>query len=122
MRFVQRDYPLGGIFVWSGSVASIPGTFRLCDGTLGTPDLRNRFIVGANDTYAINATGGSILHNHDFTSGTHRHDILSDTGLEAGFGYINETLPSVSTGTTDNKNGLPPYFAKAYIMYAGRVH
>ena len=122
MRFVQRDYPLGGIFVWSGSVASIPGTFRLCDGTLGTPDLRNRFIVGANDTYAINATGGSILHNHDFTSNTHIHAGEGSGNIKFGADLSDFLSSEVITGTTNNRNGLPPYFAKAYIMYAGRVH
>jgi hypothetical protein len=39
----------------------------------GTPDLRNRFIVGAGSTYAVNATGGSadaivVSHNHTASS------------------------------------------------------
>jgi hypothetical protein len=45
--------------MWSGSIASIPLGWRLCDGGGGTPDLRDRFIVGAGSTYAVNATGGS---------------------------------------------------------------
>jgi hypothetical protein len=65
--------PTGVIFLWSGSIASIPSGFALCDGTSGTPDLRNRFIVGAGSTYAVNATGGSadaivVSHNHTATS------------------------------------------------------
>ncbi|GAH94439.1 unnamed protein product, partial [marine sediment metagenome] len=42
----------GMILIWSGSVASIPGGWQICDGTNGTPDLRNKFIIGAGDTYA----------------------------------------------------------------------
>lgn len=49
----------GMILLWSGSVASIPTGWVLCDGTNSTPDLRDRFIVGAGSTYAVNATGGS---------------------------------------------------------------
>ena len=45
--------------MWSGSIASIPTGFALCNGSSGTPDLRDRFIVGAGSTYAVNATGGS---------------------------------------------------------------
>ena len=49
----------GMIMLWSGSIASIPSGWALCDGTSGTPNLRDRFIVGAGSTYAVNATGGS---------------------------------------------------------------
>jgi hypothetical protein len=49
----------GMILLWSGSVASIPSGWVLCNGSNGTPDLRDRFIVGAGSTYAVNATGGS---------------------------------------------------------------
>lgn len=51
--------PAGVILLWSGSIASIPSGWNLCDGTNGTPDLRNRFIVGAGDSYAVGATGGA---------------------------------------------------------------
>lgn len=39
--------PIGCIVMWGGSVSTIPSGWRLCDGTNGTPDLRDRFIVGA---------------------------------------------------------------------------
>jgi len=63
----------GMIMLWSGSIASIPSGWALCDGTSGTPDLRNRFIVGAGSTYAVDATGGSadaivVSHTHTATS------------------------------------------------------
>lgn len=58
--FVQTNgFPSGGIAMWSGSVASIPSGWRLCDGTFGTPDLRGRFIIGAGGAFAPGATGGS---------------------------------------------------------------
>jgi len=41
-------FPSGGIVMWSGTIANIPTDWVLCDGTNGTPDLRNRFIVGAH--------------------------------------------------------------------------
>lgn len=50
--------PPGGIIMWSGSVASIPNDWALCDGTNGTPDLRGLFVVGAGGTYAVGDTGG----------------------------------------------------------------
>jgi len=64
--------PSGCILLWSGSTGSIPATWYLCNGANGTPDLRDRFIVGAGNTYAVNATGGStdaivVTHNHTLT-------------------------------------------------------
>jgi|TARA_R110002126_G_scaffold188974_1_gene337303 hypothetical protein len=50
--------PAGGIIMWSGSIGSIPSGYYLCDGTNGTPDLRDRFVVGAGSSYAVGNTGG----------------------------------------------------------------
>jgi hypothetical protein len=63
-----NSLPAGSIIAWSGSVASIPDGFRLCDGTSGTPDLRNRFIIGAGND-----------------SGGHHFPALSTGGLGTGF-------------------------------------
>ena len=91
--FVQASLPSGVIVMWSGSIASIPSGWLLCNGSSGTPDLRDRFIVGAGSTYAVAATGGSanatlVSHTHTATStstftgtalGTHTHT-LTDPG------------------------------------------
>lgn len=50
--------PQGSIIPWYGDKANIPDGFALCDGTKGTPDLRNRFLVGAGSNYAFGDTGG----------------------------------------------------------------
>jgi microcystin-dependent protein len=55
--------------MWSGSIASIPSGWLLCNGSNGTPDLRDRFVVGAGSTYAVAATGGTadaivVAHTH----------------------------------------------------------
>jgi hypothetical protein len=65
--------PSGLIAMWSGSIATIPAGWYLCNGANGTPDLRNRFIVGAGSTYAVAATGGSadaivVSHTHTATT------------------------------------------------------
>ena len=51
--------PSGIITMWSGSADAIPTGWVLCDGENNTPDLRNRFVIGAGSTYAVGATGGS---------------------------------------------------------------
>lgn len=88
--------PSGGIIIWSGSQASIPTGWLLCNGSSSTPDLRDRFIVGAGSTYAVAASGGSanatlVSHTHTFTGaalGTHQHKPVNGAamGLSPGGG------------------------------------
>lgn len=118
----------GMIMLWSGSSASIPSGWLLCDGTSGTPDLRNRFVVGAGSTYAVGATGGSadaivVAHTHTGTTssnGNHNHYVGSNDSTandggaplqefvrdwNAGNGpatYTNTTGAHTHTFTTDS--------------------
>lgn len=108
--------PTGIICLWYGSIGSIPAGWIICDGNGGSPDLRNRFLVGAGDTYAVDATGGSINHNHDFTGDGHIHDVPAGNVAAPGTGFDDTTDSKPAVGTTDNANGLPPYYSLAYIM------
>lgn len=110
------DPPTGIIVIWSGAVVNIPPDWTLCDGTLGTPDLRDRFIVGAGSTYAVGATGGSVNHNHTFTGDGHAHTIPADSEVASGADFSAATETNEATGTTNNGSSLPPYYALAYIM------
>lgn len=126
--------PSGGIIIWSGSQASIPTGWLLCNGTSSTPDLRDRFIVGAGSTYAVAASGGSanaivVSHTHTFTGTAHDHTVggtgngLAD-GSNSGAWYngTSNTSSVVAGGTnsTEGSSGtnanLPPYYALCYIM------
>ena len=139
--------PTGIISLWYGAVGAVPSGWYLCDGTNGTPDLRDRFIVGAGNNYSVNATGGytdSIVVDHTHTATSvvtdpgHQHwtgtaiagTVASQAGAQGGSapqGYA--PLSSASTGVTvattnantgvsgTNKN-LPPYYALAYVMKA----
>lgn len=136
--------PQGGIIMWSGAIDAVPTGWHLCDGTNGTPDLRNKFMVGAGSTYSVGGTGGSadaivVSHNHTATSSVsdpgHNHSItLSGTigagGQPAGWvntsegtGYTNAGGTNISvytsvgaTGSSATNANLPPYYAIAYIM------
>ena len=76
-------FPIGGIILWNGSTGNIPANFRLCDGQNGTPDLRDRFIVGAGGAYNPGNTGGSSqvtlteaqLATHSHGDGTYGTDV-----------------------------------------------
>lgn len=91
--------PVGVIVMWSGALADVPEGWALCDGTNGTPDLRDRFILGANVGENPGAIGGSHNttlvvanlppHNHSLTidsGGAHSHGthIKNDDDFEDG--------------------------------------
>jgi microcystin-dependent protein len=76
--------PSGIILLWSGSIASIPSGWVLCNGANSTPDLRDRFVVGAGTTYAVNATGGANTVTLDATMiPAHTHTVTA-TGTTSG--------------------------------------
>jgi len=107
----------GMIILWSGSIVSIPAGYVLCDGNNGSPDLRNRFVMGAGDSYAPDACGGSINHTHNFDAGNHTHAVQSGKGFgTTGEDYNSNTSGTGVSGTTGNESQPPPYYALAYIM------
>ncbi len=108
--------PTGIIAIWFGAIIDIPAGWILCDGGGGSPDLRDRFIVGAGSTYAVNDTGGAVNHNHDFTGDGHSHVIPAGSVLNIGPPFSDITSTAAAIGTTDNESSLPPYLALAYIM------
>lgn len=107
----------GMIILWSGSVASIPGGWALCNGSNGTPDLRNNFVVGAGDSYAVDATGGAISHQHDIEPPQHNHTLNGNEGTcEAGGEGPEDTSYFQQDYASEGSQNLPPYLALAYIM------
>lgn len=106
----------GIICLWSGAIVDIPNGWALCDGTQGTPDLRNQFVVGAGDTYNPDDSGGADSQTHTFTGDGHLH-VLGPVGpLQFGPGrdVATNTMPAI--GTTDASDNRPQYYALAYIM------
>ena len=92
-------FPIGGIILWSGSVASIPANWAICDGTSGTPNLRDRFVVGAGSTYAVAATGGAATVTLDTTQ-IPAHSHTADGDLTAASAGAHTHTVSGSTNTT----------------------
>jgi hypothetical protein len=87
--------PVGGIIMWSGTIATIPDPWALCDGTLNAPgpDLRDKFVVGAtsdagglaksNIEGSLKQSGGATGHSHSGHANlTHAGAAVGDhTGL-----------------------------------------
>lgn len=110
----------GMIMIWSGAIGTIPAGWVLCDGNNGAPDLRDRFIIGAGNTYSVAQTGGSadsiiVSHTHTATATfagnalpTHSHQLFSTGGggssafSKVTVGAVESNVPStnaVSAGT-----------------------
>ena len=62
--------PSGGVILWHGASNAVPKGWAICDGTNGTPDLRDRFVIGAGGKYGLDATGGAASATPDVTAGT----------------------------------------------------
>jgi len=107
---------VGGIIMWHGLLANIPPEYALCDGTNGTPDLRDKFIVGSANGVDPGGGGGSINHNHTYTGDGHQHSMGDGGYIQPGTGYHKFTMVGTATGTTDNEDGRPPFYEIAYIM------
>lgn len=115
--FVLPDAVPGQISIWSGAIVNIPTGWALCDGTQGTPDLRDKFTVGAGDTYAVDDTGGSATHNHFFLGGPHNHGKIPPPGT-IGAGTVDGKISAGGViGTSDAGSTLAPYYSLAYIMF-----
>ena len=125
--------PVGGIIMWSGSIASIPTGWALCNGSSGTPDLRDRFIVGAGNNYSVAGVGGTTdsqlpAHTHNVTNGSANSftavTSVSDEPVNQGGGgsvqvadqESSTTFTIQSAGISSTNQNLPPYYALAFIM------
>lgn len=119
--------PKQSVTMWSGAVESLPTGWGLCDGTLQngilTPDLRNKFIVGAGSDYAVDdasvegpdfavsligATDQTIIagstDEHVLTVDeipSHRHSIASRSNSNGGSNYVEDAN---SSGTAYTMN------------------
>jgi len=112
--------PVGGVIMWAGTAGTWPSNWALCDGTGGTPNLRDRFIIGAGSTYAVNATGGAntqnIQHTHttdtDATAGSHTH---TQGNTNAGGSHTHQVrTTNASPGANNMATGAAGYTTTHY--------
>ena len=119
--------PVGGIIMWSGTDGNIPTNWALCNGSSGTPNLIDKFIVGRGSSYAAGDTGGSAdaivpTHTHTATGGSHGHPVRHSTQItgaveaDASGGYVldntgvqdftaNNSTPSSTSGDQIGQSG-----------------
>lgn len=97
--------------MWSGTIATIPSNYQLCDGTNGTPDLRSRFVICAEQDVGgeAHATIEGVLKQSTTTQ--------SHTHVHAAGGEVVNSFP---VGAWENGMSsvyhYPPCFSLAYIQ------
>lgn len=110
-----ESLPIGAIIMWSGTLASIPEGWQLCNGTNGTPDLRGRFVMGVLTGENPGGTGGSTTHTHTASMSASNSRIWIDDN-SGGSDYWGAPASHTHTITVNTSSNLPPYFKIAYIM------
>jgi microcystin-dependent protein len=115
--------------MWSGS--TIPTYWVLCDGSNGTPDLRNKFILGATDTNFIGETGGNSsvtlsvqqipAHNHNINIITQSQNQVIGSGFNqfqdpVALFNVTQEMPTSFEGSNQPINIMPPYYTLVFIM------
>jgi hypothetical protein len=140
---LNRMFSKGMIIAWYGEIDKIPENWAICDGTNGTPDLRNKFIIGSSEKYNFGTSGGSSYikleksnlppigkssfscdsHNGPFH---HRTDnfiqfissySVSTRGVRGGDDWGSNWMIDLKTGMeSDPIDIMNPYFALYFIM------
>jgi microcystin-dependent protein len=110
---LNSPLPSGGIILWSGAIAAVPSGWLLCDGGSGTPDLRDRFVVGAGLGYVVGATGGSAtvvletanlpVHSHTFSGTAQSNGSHAHSGSTNNTGSHQHNIPTSVTGDSFGK-------------------
>ena len=135
-----QGIPTGVIMMWSGTIATIPSGFALCDGSNNTPDLRDKFIVGAKQddgvgaasTAKSNVTGSLAATGGSATATTSQEGVHEYTGTEDNPRQIQDASSSYNGIVNKNSRdrhqhgidwrhthtvpNIPPFYAIAYIM------
>ena len=103
--------------MWYGYPQDVPKGFAICDGTGSTPNLTDRFVVGAGNLYPIAQPGGSTSHTHGATQAAHAHALAANGPLNPGGSAISTSTNSQTPAITVNlATTLPPYLALYFII------
>lgn len=130
------NIPAGMIAIWSGTLNDVPTGWVICDGDNGTPDLRDKFVLGAGENHDVGETGGSeevtltveqlpshthTLFAHNSTSSTtSENNVLSGGSTDFTFLLGSKSWKPISanknTGNSRPHPNMPPYYTLLYIM------
>lgn len=114
MPYRTKEIHSGMIIMWSGLISDVPKGWSICDGTNGTPDLRQKFVRGASGE--IGAAGGSVSHSHtmDYAIGCATGSLYVVNGgcscLVAAQGHTHSMYVNAQSSSN-----IPPYYELIFI-------
>ncbi len=108
--------PTGIISLWYGSILTIPSGWALCNGSNGTPDLRDKFVVGAGSTYAVGATGGSATSTLTVNELPAHNHVITTTGTSSSENAHSHTFSGTTSGQSQSHTHT------ATVSDPGHVH
>lgn len=126
---LQDAMPVGSIIMFNGKAEEIPSGWAICDGTNGTPNLIDRFILAS--TYAGGTGGNSQITLSVSQLPPHRHrlkkcwygksDNADDRQVVRWDDSVstNDQILTEETGFGLPINIMPPYYRLIYIMKVG---
>lgn len=138
---LSSRYAIGSIILWNS--ATSPNGWSFCDGTAGTPDLRNKFLKSVGSGEDPGGTGGgSDSHTHTNSAHNHTQDSHTHTATHnspSGYNYLAGFTMSISTNshshsvtinsatatnqtssvTINNTDGQPAYYKLLFIKNTG---
>ena len=113
--------PIGSIIMWTGNRVTLPSNYKLCDGTtyngIPTPDLRNKFIIGANyhqDGSTLTSESFNLKMNNNWSLRTN----IEDGQLTTTGGTKNATLVSHNHGGNTNTDGAHSHSVPSSLTLA----
>lgn len=112
--------PIGIIVMWNGYPNTVPSGWSLCDGSNNTPDLRDRFIIGAGNSYGTGTTGGEdkvILTTGQMPSHTHDTSASDTSTLYVNTRIVNDGAAVTATSQVVNYLRLGPPHGMSWTGY-----
>lgn len=138
LKKLYELHPVGSIIMWAGAIGDIPAGWKLCDGQNGTPNLIDRFIVGAGGSYNVGATGGTNnvsiaqqnLPNYTMSgtssnNGSHSHSYVDGFYIEKGQngnGFSSEYVGTGKQGSGDTDDDNRYIWTKSRTTGSGGSH
>lgn len=129
LALASASLPSGLIAIWKGSTSTIPTGWVLCDGSNGTPDLRDKFVLGAGNSYGVGDTGGEETHTltvdeipnhtHDATYNI-RTTLLNPSSTKIdGAGYYSNKSEYVYSANNSGKHYAYEFEYNSLVSSAG---